>query len=300
MSKKLSVVVPAYNEYGNLKKMIPVLEDMLKKYKINSEVIIIDDGSTDKTWEIINVFSKRYNNICVFRNRVNLGLTEVFMEGFSRSKGDIIFFLPGDYECHPEEDIPKIMKKMDEGYDMVLGWRINRKGTKKISSGIYNWLVRLLFKVKIHDSNWVKMFKREVIQSFKLRSDWHRYLPIFASMGGYKLAEVKVRYYPRKYGKSKYGLKRLIVGLLDLIVIKFLLSFKKKPMLVFGTSGLISILLGAMGGLYLYYLHFVGSITDRPLIFLVILLIMLGIQLFALGFLGELLVDLTEKKRSCK
>lgn len=294
---KLSVIIPAYNEFGNLKVMIPILVNTLKKEKINSEIIIIDDGSKDKTWLLINELKKKYKNIVALSNRRNLGLTETLNKGFSHAKGDIILFLPADFESHPNEDVPILMNRLNQGYDMVIGRRINRKGTKKISSSIYNFLIRTLFKVNLHDANWIKVFRRDILKSFRLRSDWHRYLPIFATMEGYKVSEAKVKYYPRKYGKSKYGLKRLLIGSIDLIVIKFLFTFKKKPMLLFGTAGLFSLILGIIGGIYIYYLHIVSSISNRPLVYLVMLLIILGIQFFAIGFIGELLVDLMEKEK---
>jgi len=291
------VVVPAYNEAKNLPLLLFKIDNSFKKNKINGEVVLVDDGSTDNTKEVTIELRKKYRFLKAIRHEVNRGLTNALITCFKNSTGQIIIFLPADLESNPEEDIPKLLNKLNEGYDMVCGWRQKRKGIKKISSNIYNMLSRLLFGINIHDLNWIKAFKREVIKDIRLRSDWHRYLAILAKSEGYRIGEVKVNAYKRKYGKSKFGISRLFIGIIDLLVVKFHLSFIDKPMLLLSSLGVVLLILAFFGGVYLLIIKIMtGVLGNRiPLFFLVVVLIILGIQLFALGFLAELLVTMTER-----
>jgi glycosyltransferase involved in cell wall biosynthesis len=299
MIKRISVVAPAYNEEGIIGQFVEKTIKTFKDNALEGEILIVNDCSTDNTKNILEDIAKREPLLRIINNRKNLGLTGAAWTGFTNAKEEIIVFLPSDMESDPEEDIPKLLVPINEGYDMAVGCRQGKKGNliKYITSKGFNLLARIMFKVKAHDMGWIKAFKKEILDKVELRSDWHRFFVILATQEGYKVKEVKTRFYPRKTGKSKFGFfgfMRLPGGLLDMISIKFLTSFSKKPMFIFGSLGTLMISLGIIGGIYLSIIKIMaGHITERlPLLFLVILLILSGIQLFATGFLAELLVSL--------
>ncbi len=301
MIRRVSVVAPAYNEEECIKMFLDKTVKAFKDNKLQGEILIVNDGSTDKTAEILQDYAKKHAILRVITNRKNDGLTTAAWKGFKQSKEDVIIFLPSDLESNPEEDIPLLLKPLEEGYDVSVGRRYGGKVgiIKKITSFIFNSLARIVFNIPLHDLTWVKAFKKEAINDIELRSDWHRYLVVFMADKGYKIKEVKTRFYPRKLGKSKFGrfgLMRLPSGFFDMISIKFLQSFPKRPMFVFGSVGALLLMLGFIGGLYLAYIKITtGAISERmPLIFLVVLLILSGIQLFALGFLAEFLVTIND------
>ncbi|MCP3682786.1 MAG: glycosyltransferase family 2 protein [bacterium] len=290
--KEVSVIIPAYNEAETLFAVVSRSSNALKKLK--GEIIVIDDGSTDRTKEVTERLLEKYSELKVCHHRKNLGKTEALLSGLKISTGKIIVFMEADMESDPEEDIPRLLGGMQR-FDMVVGWRQGRK-KRKIASKIYNILSKLLFGIKIHDLNWIKAFKREMIPDLELRSDWHRYIAIFAHAKGYKVGEVKVRAYTRKFGKSKYGLMRILIGLLDMLVVKFNLSFLKRPMLIFGITGIFSMLIGVLIGLWEVRKFLIpGAEINTNIIALVILLVVLGVQFFGMGFLAEILVSIKEK-----
>lgn len=294
---KISTIIPAHNEAGNLPLLIKKASIAYKEHDLDGEILLVNDGSTDNTKEVTAKLEKQYPLFRVIHHHVRKGLTEALNTCFKNAKGDILVFLPGDLESDPEEDIPIMLSGFKKGADVVLGWRQNRKGFKRIASKLYNLLSRLLFNIKAHDLNWIKAFKKEVVKDLELRSDWHRYIAILAKAKGYTLSEVKVIAHKRKYGKSKFGAARLFNGILDLLVVKFHVSFIDKPMRFFSSLGILLGLFGFIGSLYILYIKITtGIIGNRvPLIFLVVLLIILGIQFFALGFLSEILVTINEK-----
>jgi len=300
MIKRISVVAPAYNEEECIGLFIGKTIKTFENNNLKGEILIVNDGSTDKTRQVVENISKKNSLVRVISNSKNLGLTGAAWVGFKNAKENVIVFLPSDLESNPEEDIPLLLKPLEEGYDMVAGMRIgSRNLIKSATSYVFNMLARLIFNVPVHDLGWVKAFKKEVINDLELRSDWHRFLVIFVANKGYKIKEIKTKLYPRKFGKSKFGktgLMRLPGGFFDLIAIKFLLSFSKRPMFVFGSLGMLFLIFGLTGSFYLFVIKLMGHalIPRMPLIFLVIVLILLGIQLFALGFLAELLVTIRE------
>ena len=294
----ISIIVPAYNEEENIPILMDSIDRTFQEHEVNGEVVVIDDGSTDDTGDVADKLVKKYNFMKVEHHTTNLGLTKAIETGFGTATGDVVIIIPADLQSNPEDDIPILLEKIEEGYDVVFGWRQGRKGSKIYVSKIYNYLSRLLFGISIHDQNWIKAIRKNVIHNTNLRSDWHRYLAIIAHHKGYKIAEVKVREHPRKFGKSKFGISRIIIGFFDLVSIKLLQSFEEKPMLVFGSIGGIMVLIGFLFGLYLAFLKFVGeTIGNRPLLFLVVVLLIMGILLFTLGFLAELIVTLREEVR---
>lgn len=302
--EKISVIAPAHNEQELIEEFITRTSNTLKKNNLKGEILIINDGSTDNTLKIIQNMQNKIKNLRVVSHKKNKGLTSAIITGIENSKCDYIVLLHSDIESYPEEDIPKLLQPLEKGYDMAVGIKEHKKKTfvKATSSIIFNWISRKLFKVSFQDLGWVKAFKKEIYYNVEtLRSDWHRFFVILAANEGYKIKEVPVNFYPRKTGEShygKFGIRRAPGGVFDMLTIKFLLSFSKKPMHIFGTLGAILMFLGFLFGLYiLYILLAVGSLTGRtPSMLLTVFLILTGLQFFVIGFLAELIVSANERK----
>lgn len=291
---KVSIVVPAYNEAENIPPLMEEFSKMFSNSRMNGEVILVDDGSTDGTFLKAKECQGKYNFLKVAVHKRNKGLTDALMTGFSIARGKIFVFWPADLQYLPE-DIPKLIERIDDGYDVVCGWKQGSYGIKRFVSFIYNFLSRIIFRVKVHDLNSVKAFRREITNEVPLRKDWHRYMVVMAADKGYKIGEAKVKLYPRRFGQSKFGFWRIPIGLLDLLSVKFQISFMKKPLLLFGFLGLILIFLGILTGGVAIYLRIAKNEGLRPLLYLVILLVLSGISFFALGFLAEAIVSLKDE-----
>ena len=291
---EVSVVIPIYNEEGNIRELCTKLNDVLSIITENYEVIIVDDGSTDNSFNILKEINTENKNVVVVKFRRNFGQTAALSAGFDHFKGDVIITMDGDLQNDPE-DIALLLTKINEGYDIVSGWRVDRKDpffTKKLPSKFSNWLASKLTGVKLHDFGCTfKAYRREVVENINLYGEMHRYIPALASQMGVSIAEVKVRHHPRQHGKSKYGITRLIRGMLDLITVKFLLSYSMRPLQLFGIPGIISLFIGFVIGAYLTVgkLFFDMSLADRPLLLLAVLLIFLGVQFITMGLLGEII-----------
>ena len=290
---KLSVVVPAYDEEDNVEPLLTQFDDLLARLPYRAEMIFVDDGSTDRTLIRAKEGQMKYQWLKVYSHRTNLGLTAALETGFAKALGRVVCFFPADLQYHANE-IPKMVSKIDLGVDIVTGWKKGSYGLKSLASFFYNSLSRLLFKVKVHDLNSIKAFRKEVIDHFAYRSGWHRYMVVMAADAGYTVDEVRVKLYPRRSGKSKFGFWRLPTGFLDLLSVKFQLSFTRKPLLFFGSAGLLSMFLGVVVGLVAVYLRFFHGTGYRPLLYMVILLVVSGLMLFAIGFLAELIVSIKE------
>jgi glycosyltransferase involved in cell wall biosynthesis len=291
----LSVVIPVYNEkenisflYENLNKVLPSLG---KKY----EVLLIDDGSIDGTFNELLKIHEQNNNYKIIKFRKNFGQTPAMSAGFDYANGEIIITLDADLQNDPQ-DIPLLLEKMNEGYDIVSGWRINRQDktvSRKLPSKIANWLIAKLTGVKIHDYGCtLKAYSRDVVKNIELYGEMHRYIPAVASWMGISVAEVPVHHHSRKFGKSKYGISRTIRVILDIIILKYLLSYSQKPIQIFGLIGLFT---GSVGGVITIYLiimrlFFNAALSSRPLFTLSIFMIFIGVQLITMGILGELLM----------
>lgn len=291
---KLSMIIPAYNEEGNVEALMAQFNELFKNLPYKAEMIFIDDGSTDRTLARAKDAQMRHNWLRIYTHRINRGLTEALQTGFDNATGKILCFYPSDLQFHAN-DIPKMVSKIDSGADVVTGWKQGKYGIKSLGSFIYNLLSRLLFKVNVHDLNSVKAFRKEVTDCFTYRRGWHRYMVVMAAQAGFKVDEVKVRLFSRKSGKSKFGLTQLPAGFLDLLSVKFELSFTKKPLLFFGSAGILCGFLGFLVGLVSLYLRFVEHAGFRPLLYAVILLMTSGLMLFAIGFLAELIVSIKEE-----
>jgi len=295
MSPNVSVFIPAHNEAGNITPLMESIAGCFAEHAIDGEVVLVDDGSTDTTRAEALACAERFPFLHVLSHRRNLGLTAAMRTGFRRCRGDVIVFLPADMESHPDEDIPKLLAKMDEGYDVVAGWRQGRKDAKIVASGVYNTVSRRLFNVQAHDMNWIKAFRREVVEGLHLRSDWHRFILMIAAAQGYRIGEVQVNYYPRRVGKSNFGVMRIPISFLDVLVVKFLLMFSRKPMLFFGSLGLAAIGAGGLTLVYLLWLWLSQQTQQRPVFTFSVFLIVAGLLLFLVGFLAELVVSQNER-----
>lgn len=290
---KLSVVIPAYNEEGNIIELLRQFDELFRNLPYKAEMVLVDDGSKDKTYQLARDGQTRYRWLKIYKHRNNKGLTLALQTGFSKAAGQILCFYPADLQYHANE-IPKMVSKIDSGADVVTGWK-QGKYSKSLGSYIYNKLSQWLFKVNVHDLNSIKMLKKEVAECFTYRSGWHRYMIVMAAQAGYRIDEMKVKLYPRKQGKSKFGASQLPIGFLDLLSVKFELAFTTKPLLFFGTAGTVCGLLGFIVGVISLYLRFVEHAGFRPLLYAVILLIISGLMLFAIGFLAELIVSMKEQ-----
>ena len=297
----VSIFIPAYNEADNIPELFRKVQKIIDNDKINTyELVIVDDGSKDKTREKIEEGMKEHSFIKPFYHRRNLGLTEAMRTGFPNCKGEYILFLPGDLESDPEEDVPLLLNKLKEGYDLVTGWRQGRNDGKMFASKIYNTVSRNLFKVSVHDMNWIKGFRKCVIDDLELRSDWHRFIVMMAANKGYRITEVQTKWHPRKYGKSKFGLMRFPISMIDVLVVKFNMVFGTKPMQFFSLIGAVVTGIGIMGLIYLAFYYFSTHTQIRPLFTLFTTMIIAGVQLFVTGFLAELVVTLRSDLENLK
>jgi dolichol-phosphate mannosyltransferase len=291
----ISVVIPLLNEESSLPQLHQELMKTLSSVEKNFEIIYVDDGSTDKSFQFLSEIhqqSPEQTRIIQFRRR--FGQTAAMSAGIAFAQGDIIIMLDADLQNDPA-DIPRLLEKMEEGYDIVSGWRVQRKDkylTRILPSKIANWLIGTITGVKLHDYGCsLKAYRAEVIKELRLYGEMHRFIPALASWYGAKIAEIPVQHHPRRFGKSKYTLNRIWRVLLDLITVKFLLSFSTRPLQIFGSIGLVSFIigLGISGYLTFLKLAYQEHLSNRPLLWLGILLIMLGFQFISLGLLAELL-----------
>jgi len=289
----LSVVVPVFNEEKNIKILYRELIDVLIKLDLTYEIIFIDDGSTDKSLAILSELQENDSRIVVISFRRNFGQTAALSAGFDYARGDIIVTLDGDLQNDPK-DIPELLQKLSEGYDIVNGWRFDRKDsffTRRLPSIIANKIISYSTNVKLHDYGCtLKAFRKEITQNIKLYGEMHRFIPAIASGMGSSVAEVKVNHRARKFGKSKYGISRTIRVVLDLITVKFLLSYATRPLQIFGLLGFGCGIIGFCMATYLtIQRQFYGiALANRPALLLAILLIFMGLQFVTLGLLAEL------------
>lgn len=300
---EISVVTPIYNEEENINlllgELFEVLDDLGKDY----ELITVDDGSSDNTFELLKEYMHKKPQLKIIRFPRNFGQTAALSAGFDHVQGKVVVAIDADLQNDPH-DIPKLLKKMEEGYDIVSGWRYKREESwlfRRLPSACANWLASKLFGVYLHDSGCtLKAYSQEVLKNVRLYGELHRFIPSLASVVGARIAEVKVNHRPRKFGRSKYGLSRVIKVILDMFTIKFLLSYSTKPFQLFGTLGLLTGLLGFIFGFYLSILKLAyhQSIGNRPLLLFAVLLIITGVQFFGMGILGELIMRTYHESQS--
>lgn len=293
--KSLSIVIPVYNEAENLEELYQELVSASGKFERPVEIIFVDDGSVDESWPILKAIQKKDGQVKLIRLRKNFGQTAALSAGFDYATGEIIISLDADLQNDPA-DIALLIQKIEEGYDIVSGWRKSRKDkllTRRLPSAVANWLISRTTQVKLHDYGCtLKAFRHDVIKNVKLYGELHRFIPAIASHMGVAIAEVKVNHRPRQHGKSKYNIFRFTRVILDLLTVKFLLSYSTRPLQIFGLLGLVSGVLGFIISLWLSYQRLILKVSsaNRPLLLLGVLLIVIGIQFVTLGLLAEIVV----------
>ena len=293
--RSLSVVIPVYNEEDNIPELYRELKGVLEKLPYRYEIIFVDDGSTDRTYEILQKLAEEDPHVKVIRFRRNYGQTAAMYAGFQYAEGDVVVTMDGDLQNDPR-DIPRLLEKIEEGYDIVSGWRKNRKDpflSRILPSKIANWIISKVTGVKLHDYGCtLKAYRKEVAKNFRLYGDMHRFLPAVAKSFGAKITEIVVNHRPRKYGRSKYGIGRTVRVILDIFLVKFLNDYLNKPLYVFGPVGLALMGLGFLIMLYLSVekIFFGASIGGRPLLILGVLLFLSGLQLLSTGIVAEVVV----------
>ena len=290
----ISIVVPVYNESESIKLLINEIFYVMDSHKLQFELIIVNDGSVDNTINVLENLSKKIKQLIVINLRKNYGQTAALAAGFDNLNGEIIVTLDGDLQNDPS-DIPKLITKLNEGYDLICGWRFQRKDkllNRRIPSKIANRLIGNVTGIHLHDYGCsLKAFKREIVDDIKLYGELHRFLPVLANIEGAKIKEIKVNHRSRKYGHSKYGIDRTFRVLMDLLTVWFMNKFLTRPMYVFGFIGIISIISSFIISSYLIVLKFFGeNIGSRPLLIFALILGIAGVQLFSFGLLGELLM----------
>ena len=303
MSNKLdiSVVVPLYNEEESLPELVAWIDRVAQNNKLSYEIIMVDDGSSDNSWAVVEQLKERYPAIKGIRFARNYGKSAALYCGFEKAEGEVVFTMDADLQDSPDE-IPEMRRMiLEDGYDLVSGWKKKRydPAGKRFPSKFFNWTARIVSGIKLHDFNCgLKAYRRRVIKSIEVYGEMHRYIPILAKHAGYKrIGEKVVQHQERKYGVSKFGMERMVKGYLDLISVSFMSHFGRSPMYFFGSLGTIMFLLG--GGTTVWviaaklYKQTMGlplrAVTDQPLFFVAILAVILGVQLFLAGFLGELI-----------
>jgi glycosyltransferase involved in cell wall biosynthesis len=288
----LSIIIPIYNEEQNLLPLLEEITSVLKATGRSYEIICVDDGSRDQSYEILRELSRKFASLIVVQLRRNFGQTAAMQAGFDAAQGRVIIPMDADLQYDPA-DIPKMLERLDEGYDIVAGWRANRQDrfiNRRLPSIIANWLISSTTKVQLHDYGCtIKAMRRELVKELKLYGELHRFIPAIASLVGARICEVKVNHRARQHGQSKYGIGRTIRVILDLLTVLFMRSYITRPIQVFGLAGLT---LGGAGLLicswlvvqkYLYNV----ALAERPLLLLGILLILMGVQLLSLGLVAE-------------
>lgn len=291
----LSVVVPVYNEEENIPLLYERLVAALDAQDLPYEIIAVDDGSKDRSFAMLRERALDDPRLRVVRFRRNFGQTAAFSAGFHYARGSTVVTIDADLQNDPD-DIPLLLAKMAEGYDVVSGWRRQRQDpwfSRRLPSFIANRVISLVTGVHLHDYGCsLKAYRAEVVKNINLYGELHRFIPAIASWQGVAVTELPVRHYPRRAGRSKYGIGRTIRVILDLMTVRFLLSYSTRPMQIFGLIGILLTTLGGAISLYLgaIKLLFGAAIADRPLLLLGILLIVVGIQLLMMGLLGEIIV----------
>jgi glycosyltransferase involved in cell wall biosynthesis len=291
----ISIVIPLYNEEESIPSLYTRLTAALDEYGRPFEAIIIDDGSSDKSFALLTDIAKKDTRYKIIRLRRNFGQTAAFSAGFDAARGDVIITMDADLQNDPA-DIPLLMSKIEEGYDIVSGWRKDRQDRyldRKLPSMIANRMISNVTDVRLHDYGCsLKAYRRDLLQHVRLYGEMHRFIPALAVQVGGTVTEVPVNHHARQYGSSKYGISRTIRVMLDLITVWFLGTYATRPIHVFGGLGMLSTFLGVLLGVYLtfvkLFLH--ENIGSRPLLMLAVLLVVVGVQLITMGLLGEMII----------
>ena len=298
---EFSVVIPLYNEEQSLEELHRRLTDTLATLSDRFEIIFVDDGSIDNSFAVLKKLHKRDGRVKAIRFRKNFGKSTALSAGFKKARGEIIITLDADLQDLPEE-IPSLLHKLEQGYDLVSGWKKKRKDSliRKIASRLFNRVTSFFTGVKLHDFNCgLKCYRRELVDELALYGELHRYIPAIANWKGFRVGEVKVGHHPRMHGVSKFGSERYLRGLFDLLTVIMLTKYPEKPLHFFGLLGTILSLSGLAINIYMAVLRISGKwISNRPLLLLGILLLILGVQFIFFGLMGELIVFSSQRGKS--
>ena len=298
----ISIIVPSFNENESLPELTAWIAQVMEKEDADYEIIIVDDGSTDRSWETVKTLSEANRNIKGIRFRRNYGKSAALFCGFERARGEVVFTMDADLQDSPDE-LPEMRRMiLEDGYDVVSGWKQHRqdnKITKNLPSKLYNATARLITGIKLHDMNCgLKAYRNEVVKNIEVYGEMHRYIPYLAKNAGFdKIGEKPVHHQKRKYGKSKFGIERFINGFLDLLSLWFLSTFGKKPMHFFGFSGLMMFLIGFLMTIWIIAAKLIHQaqhvkfrpVTEEPLFYLSLVAVILGVVLFLAGFICEMI-----------
>jgi glycosyltransferase involved in cell wall biosynthesis len=298
--KKLSVILPVYNEQGSIGQLYNELKSTLESLPFDYEIIMVNDGSRDKSEEILKSISLKDPKFKVVSLSRNYGQTAALSAGIESADGDVIIPMDADLQNDPA-DIPKFLAMMDSGFDVVAGWRKERHDdfSRRLPSLIANKLISLITKVKLHDYGCtMKAYKKDTIKTLRFYGEMHRFMPVYVAWHGARIGELVVNHRPRKHDQSKYGVSRTFRVILDLLTVKFLMTYLAKPMHFFGWAGLTSLFLGLVSGIFAIFLRFEGVHFNRtPLPLLVVFLIMMGVQFILMGILAEILIRIYHEPR---
>ncbi len=297
----LSIILPVYNEEENISLQYEDIIRSIVSLKKSYEIIFVDDGSTDRSFEILQTIAEKNRNVKIVQFRRNFGQTAALAAGIDNSHGEIIIIMDSDLQ-NDAEDIKNYIRKIEEGYDVVSGWRKDRKDkffSRNVVSKIANWIISRVSRVQIHDIGSSQAYRGDVLRQVKLYGEMHRFIPVHASWIGANITEIPVRHHPRKFGKSKYGLIRTFKVLLDLLVIKFLGSYSTKPIHFFGGTGFILLFLSGLNFIVVIIMKIVlgQSMIRNPLLLLTVMLIILSVMFVLLGILAEMLTRIYHETR---
>ena len=307
----LSIVIPVYNEEESLELLYNSIINNLENTNLNFEIIFIDDGSSDKSWNVIKAISEKKTNLSSIKFRKNYGKSDALDAGFKASNGKYVLTMDADLQDDPNEIYPLFKMINQDNYDLVSGWKKKRNDplSKIIPSKFFNLVTRIFSGIKLNDFNCgIKIYKKELVNSINLYGEMHRYIPLIAKWNGYdKIGEKIVNHNKRKFGKTKFGMERYIRGFLDLISVSFVYKFRKRPMHFFGSLGVISFLIGFISVGWIIYeklskisnntpLDQIRSVTDQPLFYIALVTIIVGVQLFLVGFISELIILINSDK----
>ena len=298
----ISIIIPVFNESESIGFLLDEVINVMSLHKFNFELIVVNDGSKDNTQQVLKQLTLKIKELSVISLRKNYGQTAAMAAGFDNSKGDIVITLDGDLQNDPN-DIPKLVSEINNGYDLICGWRFDRKDKlikRKIPSRIANKLIANVTGLKLHDYGCsLKAYRREIIDDIKLYGELHRFLPVLANIEGAKIKELKVNHRTRKYGFSKYGIDRTFRVLMDLFTVWFMTKFLTRPMYGFGFVGIITILISFAMSSYLLIIKILGEdIANRPMLVFALILGVAGVQLFSFGLLSELLIRTYHESQS--
>ena len=295
----ISVVVPVHEEEHSVEPLYTELTEALAPLQTPWEVVFVDDGSTDRTFARLTQIHALHGNVRVVRLRRNFGKAAALAAGFAESEGDIVVTIDGDLQDDPHE-IPRLLAKLDEGFDLVSGWKTHRRDrlSRRIPSRIFNAVAGRMSGLELHDMNCgLKAYRAEVVHGLRLYGELHRYIPVLAHYRGFRVAEIPVNHRPREHGKSRYGVERYIRGFLDLLTVTFVGRYRHRPLHLFGGFGLALLAVGFAVLAYLTVVKISGeAIGGRPLLTLGVLLVVVGMQFLSLGLLTELITSHNEER----